>query len=75
MHAVVPDKVEIETRTVIHTETVKSKDQQLQAETRVQEQGMLLLGVKTASLAVVVHDTLNEVLRLHVWLFLLYMTL
>ena len=36
----------------MQTETVESKDQQVQAETSAQEQGMLLLGVQTASLAV-----------------------
>ena len=31
----------------MQTETVESKDQQVQTETRAQEQGMLLLGVET----------------------------
>ena len=36
----------------MQTETVESKDQQVQAETRAQGQGTLLLRDKTASLAV-----------------------
>ena len=43
----------------MQTETVESKDKQVQAESRAQEQGMLCYSVKTESLAVFVHDTLN----------------
>ena len=44
--AAIPDKLEMKDQNM-QTETVESKDQQVQTETRAQEQGMLLLGVKT----------------------------
>lgn len=37
------------------TETVESKDQHVQAETRAHEQGMLPLGVKTASIGILLY--------------------
>ena len=49
--AAIPDKLEMKDQ-IMQTETVESKDEQVQAESRAQEQGMLLLNVKTASLAV-----------------------
>ena len=49
--AAILDKLEMKDQ-IIQTETVESKDEQVQAESRAQEQGMLLLNVKTASLAV-----------------------
>ena len=49
----VPDKVEIDHN--VQTETVESKDQHVQAETRAQEQGLLPLGVKTASIGLLLY--------------------
>ena len=52
--AAVPDKLEMKDQNM-QTETVESRDHQVQAESRAQEQGMLLLDVNTASLAVLLY--------------------
>lgn len=48
--AVAPDKVELDQK--VQTKAVKVTDQQVQTEARAQEQDLLLLDVKTSSLAV-----------------------
>ena len=50
----IPDKLEMKDQNM-QTETVESRDHQVQAESRAQEQGMLLLDVKTAVLLYMMH--------------------
>ena len=52
--AAIPDKLEMKDQNM-QTETVESRDHQVQAESRAQEQGMLLLDVKTAVLLYMMH--------------------
>ena len=56
--AAAPDKVEMKDQNM-QTENAEFKHQQVQAESRAQEQGMLRYGIKTEYLAVAVHNTLN----------------